>query len=55
MKKRKLPKGQTHHGHGSLIARTSFGASEVRFDKNGKLLDTFVTMKNVKGRKKIKK
>ena len=42
---KELPKAQGHHGHGSLIARTSFGSTENRFDGEGNLKDGFITIK----------
>lgn len=34
-----LPKAMAHFGHGSLIAGTSYGSTEARFDSTGRLMD----------------
>ena len=48
-----LPKAQAHKRHGSLIAGTSFGSSETRFDSKGNRIDGYITLKGAMGRRRM--
>jgi len=50
---KKLPKAQGHKMHGSLIARTSFGSSETKFDSKGNRTEGSLTLEGVGGRRKL--
>jgi hypothetical protein len=46
-----LPRAQAHKNHGSLIAKTSFGSEETKFDANGNRTEGIITIEGVKGRR----
>lgn len=48
-----LPKAQAHKGHASLIARTSFGSEETKFDSEGNRTDGYLTIEGAKGRRRM--
>jgi len=47
---KELPKAMAHGGHSSLIAPTSYGASEARFSSTGRLMDITEFAKGGKAR-----